>query len=245
MGVYDLCVTEALWRLIDPGETAIDVGANIGYMTSVMAKRVQETGKVFSYEPHPEIYEELCENKILWQEASGWCQITTQNVALSNASGIGVLGLPSHFSENRGVALLLDEIDAQAMGNPCRCHVTLARLDDLMNDDHPVSIIKLDVEGHELKVLQGGQKVLTRHVRDIVFEEHSNYPTEVTCFLKERGFTVLRIRKEIWGPRLEFPARKPGGPLLPWDPPSYLATKDPLRAMKRMQKRGWQSLANN
>ena len=31
MGIYDLSVTETLWRLIDSGETAVDVGANIGY----------------------------------------------------------------------------------------------------------------------------------------------------------------------------------------------------------------------
>ncbi|MHC5821300.1 MAG: FkbM family methyltransferase, partial [Nostoc sp.] len=34
-GIYDLSLTEALWRLTSPGETAIDIGANIGYMTSI------------------------------------------------------------------------------------------------------------------------------------------------------------------------------------------------------------------
>lgn len=45
-GIYDLSLTELLWRLIFPGETALDIGANIGYMTSIMAKRVGQTGKV-------------------------------------------------------------------------------------------------------------------------------------------------------------------------------------------------------
>src|SRR5579872_6967542 len=40
LGLYDLCVSETLWRLLDAGETALDVGANFGHMTSVMAVRV-------------------------------------------------------------------------------------------------------------------------------------------------------------------------------------------------------------
>lgn len=36
-GIYDLPLSETIWRLLDPGETAIDVGANIGYVTGLMA----------------------------------------------------------------------------------------------------------------------------------------------------------------------------------------------------------------
>src|SRR6476659_2673104 len=40
LGVYDLVVSEALWRLVHPGEDdAIDAGANLGYMTSLLAAR--------------------------------------------------------------------------------------------------------------------------------------------------------------------------------------------------------------
>ena len=48
-GIYDLIVTEILWRLINKGEIAVDVGANIGYMTSLMAAKVASSGKVYSY----------------------------------------------------------------------------------------------------------------------------------------------------------------------------------------------------
>ncbi len=75
MGIYDLSVTEVLWRLIDRAETTIDIGANIGYMTSIMAKRVEKKGSVYCFEPHPEIYEELSENIKNWQVSLGWHQI--------------------------------------------------------------------------------------------------------------------------------------------------------------------------
>ena len=244
MGVYDLSVTEVLWRLIDPREVAVDIGANIGYMTSIMAKRVGERGKVYSYEPHPEIYKELCENKSLWQETYGWHQIEIQNLALSTTSGVGTLNIPSHFRQNRGVASLLDVVSGQSDSSDCQCPVALARLDDLMNDDCSIAVIKIDVEGHELKVLQGGANVIAHHARDIIFEEHGGYPSKVTCYLEDHGFTVFRLYKELWGPHLEHAEGKSTGCLLPWEPPSYLATKEPLRAIKRMKKRGWQALSN-
>lgn len=37
MGVYDLPVSETIWRLLDPGDYAIDVGASLGHMTGIMA----------------------------------------------------------------------------------------------------------------------------------------------------------------------------------------------------------------
>src|SRR4051812_44226471 len=52
LGVFDLMVTGALWRLADPGETALDVGANIGYMSAVRARGVGRGGRVIGYEPH-------------------------------------------------------------------------------------------------------------------------------------------------------------------------------------------------
>ena len=62
LGVCDLIVTESLWRLTQPGELAVDVGANIGYMSSILAKRVGSSGSVYAFEAHPEIFKELKHN---------------------------------------------------------------------------------------------------------------------------------------------------------------------------------------
>jgi len=48
LGLYDLTVSEALWRLVDAGELAVDIGANIGYMTGVMSVKVGSTGRVLA-----------------------------------------------------------------------------------------------------------------------------------------------------------------------------------------------------
>ena len=58
-GVFDLVVTEAICRLLDPSEVALDIGANIGQMSSLMRYRTGRLGKVVSVEPHPELFAEL------------------------------------------------------------------------------------------------------------------------------------------------------------------------------------------
>jgi hypothetical protein len=98
-GIYDLSVTEVLWRLIEGGEVAVDIGANIGYMTSLMSVKVGENGKVWCFEPNPEVYQELTVNIENWQVQEGYNNIYSQPIALSNNSGNAVLNLTP---KNRG-----------------------------------------------------------------------------------------------------------------------------------------------
>ena len=244
MGIYDLVVTETLWRLIDPGETVIDVGANIGYMTTLMAKRVGKKGQVWCFEPNPEVYEELSENLINWKETLGWNQIEAHQIALSNQSGLGVLSIPLN---NREEAALSSPQDIMAIQNQKDIYktytVTLARLDEILKTDESIGLIKIDVEGHELAVLQGATRLISRQgIRDILFEDHGGYPGSVSQFLEEHGYTLFRLWKGFWQPRLESPSKKL---IHPWEPPSYLATKDVTRTKERFNKRGWNSLKSS
>jgi len=250
MGLYDLVVTEVLWRLIDQGETAIDIGANIGYMTSIMAKRVGETGKVYCIEPQPEIYKELSENISSWQASMGWHQIKAQKIALSNKSGEGLLKVPIDFIQNRGIATLISSeecFSVQDNSNSSQTHtVTLLTLDEMLINDEQIGVIKIDVEGHEFAVLQGAARAINKQqIRDILFEHHGSYPSTVTQLLEEHGYTVFRICKGFWRPVLELPTTNESVCSLCWEPPSYLATKEPSRAIERIQNRGWNSLCVN
>ena len=57
--MYETEVTESLWRLARVGDLAVDVGANIGYMTSILAVKAGARGKINSFEPHPTIFQRL------------------------------------------------------------------------------------------------------------------------------------------------------------------------------------------
>lgn len=238
MGVYDLAVSEVLWRLVEAGESAVDAGANIGYMSSLLAHRVGREGAVWSFEPHPEIFRQLSASVARWPTAP---QIHLHQAGLSHSAGTASLVETDEFQVNRGSGQL-DLAGNAADQNPHRFRraisVPLVRLDEVLPPDIRLGVMKIDVEGHELEVLRGATGLLGRRaIRDIVFEEHSAYPTPVTTFLEANGFAVHRIIKGFMGPRLQLPRVAVAGPL--WGPPNYLATLDSPRALARLAPGGW------
>ncbi|MGI2904115.1 FkbM family methyltransferase [Tolypothrix sp. VBCCA 56010] len=247
MGLYDLCLCESIWKLLDPGEFAVDVGANIGQMTSVMAARVGRSGKVFAFEPHPEIYEELLANINLWVETPNLAKISPHQVALSAQADKGCLYIPESkiwgagFGTNRAIASLDLDSDKTSAEPKNYVVVQLERLDQLLEDNQYIGLLKIDVEGHELAVLKGAVKLINKNqIRDIIFEEHANDPhaTLVTNFLEEHGYTLFYLIKEFWG--LDAGSLKEGR--AKYSNKVYyncLATKEPERALTRLKKRGW------
>lgn len=243
-GLYDLPVSETLWRLTDPGDTAVDAGANLGHMTSILALRAGAAGQVWSFEPHPEIFVELQANAESWPAASGLGKIHLKQLALSNRSGTGWLTTETHFAQNRGTAALVSpsDRDAPAVESSRKFSVPLSTLDELLGENQTIGVFKIDVEGHELGVLQGARRLIeTGRIRDIVFEDHAAFPTATTEFLSSRNYSLFRIEKKFSGPMLASPAQTSAAP--GWVPPSYLATANSARAQERMRPRGWHCLA--
>lgn len=237
MGVFDLCVTETLWRLIEPGELAVDVGANIGHMTSVMSVRTGRSGRVLSFEPHPEVFRDLSNQLVAWEQARGWTNITAQPVALGNRNGQAFLNVPDRFEENRGLAQVGEAADGHRA-----VPVEIRRLADVLGQTEHVGVMKIDVEGHELQVLEGADSLLRgQRVRDVLFEAREGVDSPVARRLRERGYTVYALRARLGGPRLETPGQNLT-PLRVWEVPSCLATLEPARAAQNFAPRGWQAL---
>jgi FkbM family methyltransferase len=241
-GIYDLSLSEVLWRLTDPQETVMDIGANIGYTASLLAHRVGLGGKVICFEPHPEIYSELVENVKSWQHEKGWSHLQLHQIALSNRAGLGCLETPQ--SNRAAAALVSSETESETFKQKQSYSVNLQRLDSIWKEeDKQIGLLKIDVEGHEHQVFQGAEKLLSQGlIRDIVFEEHQLYPSQATRYLEQYGYQIFRIWKGFWKPIL-LPATD--NRLHRWEPPNYLATLAPQRAIARFQKRGWKCLTVN
>jgi FkbM family methyltransferase len=238
LGVYELLVTEALWRLCDEGETALDIGANIGYATSILARRVGPRGRVVTFEAHPAIYEELLANISAWQAALPETAFDAHCVALSDRCGQVRLEVPNEFAHNRGLCRV-----SEAAGDTGATSLTVPAnmLDCLFGSDTRVGVAKMDVELHEEAVLRGARRLLAAGaVRDWVFEHYAGYPSAVTSLLEGYGYTVFRLRKKFFRPLLVGPAES--GAESTWEAPSYLATLDRDRAAARFRPAGWQAL---
>jgi FkbM family methyltransferase len=236
-GVFDLTVSEALSRLLAPGETGVDVGANIGYMTSIMAARAGTKGRVIAFEPHPDVNRDLAANVARWRTAKGVGPIEVHAVALSDEHGSGTLFMRANFARNRGLA----SFEAPSGPTPdgwVTEEVTLKRLDEVVKG--PISVMKIDVEGHELQVLRGATTLLEdKLVRDIIFEEHGRYPTPVTELLEDAGFTLFWLDRSFSGPRLRRPDDPPPAGN---EDPSFVASIDPERVQALLAPNGWRAL---
>jgi FkbM family methyltransferase len=234
LGIYDLVLSEAIWRLLDRGESAIDAGANIGYVTALMAGRLGPQGKVLAFEPHPKIFAELLSN------IHGWASRPIASIkpfllALSSNTGTAYLEEPRDFDRNCGTS--------RVMANGAAClRVNTTRLDDVCSEYGNVDFLKLDVEGHELEVLLGGQGVLeSRRVRDLIFEDHSrSFNSPVVSLLESFGYAIFMLTRTFRGPLLA--AKGERCPIVPYLPPNFLATREPERALAMFDASGWQVL---
>lgn len=210
-GVFELAVSEVIARLLDPADLAVDAGANVGYMTSLM---VSKASKVLAFEPHPHVYARLARNVTRWPG-----DIEAHQLALSDRAGRATLTTGAGFTKNMGTARL---------GEGPGYDVRTERLDSFATE---IGLLKVDVEGHELAVLRGCN---LDGIRDVVFEETGSIPSPVTDLLAQSGFEVFALRQRFRGVELVAP-----GEALPmWDAPTFLATRAPGRAKQRVGL-GW------
>ena len=244
LGVYELVVSEVLWRLIDPGDAVVDVGANFGCIASLMAVRVGRGGQLTAFEPHPAIFEMLRDNVSMWRErAQPIGKIEIVSSAVSDRTGTVDLILPHLFKENAGTAFIRKEPRPDSAKEYLESiPVAVDRLDRIFGVSSRIpTVMKIDVEGNECQVLQGAGELITkRKIRDIVFEEHGAYPTPSMKLLEDCGYSLFKLKRSFARPLLVPPATKQEAS--PWEPANFLATTDPDRAEVRLKPLGWKCL---
>lgn len=151
---YELPMLECIGGLT-LGGTVVDVGANIGNH-SVYFGLFTGADKVLAFEPYPLVARLLREN-IIANGLRG--RIEHRDYALGATTGrVGIRPGPAH---NRGHTKVVDGSD-----------VMQRRLDDIVGDED-VSLMKVDVEGNELQVLQGATGLISNQ-RPHLFVEASN-----------------------------------------------------------------------
>jgi FkbM family methyltransferase len=229
-GVYDLAVAEVLYRLADPQRISLDVGANIGALTGLLATRSKA---VWAFEPHPDVYRRLVGNIARFAGQPGFAPCEAFELAASERNGTANLELPAGFGENQGLA--------RVSGDPGANGVTIrtVRLDSLL-EDTSVGLMKMDVEGHELSVLRGAAHALERgQIEHIVYEDHEGSLSPVGQFLTSCGYTIFGIGWRVGGltvgPPQTIPCRS-------YEAPNFLATRRPDETLARCRLGGWKCL---
>ena len=146
-----------------PGQTAVDIGAHKGAFTYWMLRAVGTTGRVFSFEPQPELSQYLEMVRMMLPAP----QLTVVPAAVSQTPGTMTLFRPS-ACPSPGATLRppADMTDGESFQVPL---VSLEAFFDA-TPGLPIHFIKCDVEGHELEVFQGASRILREHRPVLLFE---------------------------------------------------------------------------
>jgi len=146
-GIYEYGTMHVIDSFLQHNNTFIDVGANIGLMTLLAAKKVGKNGKIYSFEANPIILEELKKNI----GKNNFHNIEVRCCALGAFEGKGLL-FENKFSENRGASTMLENDNSDDKNY----QVPVSTLDSLFFEN--CNLIKIDVEGWEMEVLKGGKQ---------------------------------------------------------------------------------------
>jgi FkbM family methyltransferase len=164
-GYWEMWVTQCVGRHVKPGMRCIDVGANIGYYTVLLAELVGNTGRVQAWEPHPLAFR-LLETSVV---ANGFTErVSLRREAASSAEGTAdLLAEPTDKPFRLGSSGLPSMLPFQGTSMP----VQTRRIDATAFADGPVDFIKIDVEGHEPEVWRGLEGVLGSNPSVVVLME--------------------------------------------------------------------------
>ena len=192
---YELPVVQKMTQVIHKNGICIDVGAHCGYFTMLMALQAPQ-GAVYAFEPNPVSFRYL-----------------NLNLNRHGASGGATLHMfPYGISNRKGVAYLedVDRVEHGQLKASGAYSVEVRSLDDYApivgTTGRPLSLIKVDTEGHEVSVLKGACQLLMQHPEASLIIEHQSLADgdafeELSRVLRAYGYTEYEIiERGTWHP---------------------------------------------
>jgi len=196
-GYFEYKETRVLKSYLKEGMTFLDIGANIGWHTLLAAKEVGETGKVISFEPVESTFNHLKENISL----NKFENVNVFKFALSDTNGSFPIypisgnndGSNSLFSFNDH-DIPIEYIETR-VGSELLKSIAINKID----------FCKIDVEGAELKVIEGLReffsekkiKTLMIELNDTALKRASGSANELVSRLKSFGYEIIDIRTNL------------------------------------------------
>lgn len=198
---------EILNKSIKKGYTCIDLGSNIGYATMFMARNSGDKGLVYAIEPDPHNL-----------------KILDQNIKVNNFNNIKTFEclITDHTGESNfwiAKSPNLNSVEKTKHSIKSKTIKSFTLKDFLQNKKYP-NFIKMDIEGHEVKVLNSGIEYFqkNRGETSILLETHPRYYNEENDFKK----TLMEYKK--LGFKLKYIIGTPTKVLIPFDKKGYKPT---------------------
>ncbi len=217
-------LTMFIQEYINEGDIVLDIGACFGFHTLELSKLVGENGRVYAFEPQHDMCELLnfnvesnkLKNTLVYQVALGDVEmdVCMYNAFPHSQTNFGDSFISWKYDEDGYSSLKdMDESDMIGKGNELlvvnKQIVACKRLDDfnffddsfnVVDGGEKVKFVKMDVQGFELMVLQGGEKFIDRHRPIMVIEFENNcmqfhgYTTkELVEWLHQRDYEIMLL----------------------------------------------------
>jgi len=176
--LFDYAELVEMSKLITDGDTIIDIGANVGNHTVYFSKKYTNS-KIIPFEPHPEALSILRKN--IADNSCVNVESRYLGIGLSDTNGSDhmIRGGKNNLGNSR--LICTDSIAEETLkSNVNYCEIEIAQGDNILLNENP-DFIKIDVEGHELNVLNGLEQTIECHrpglflevnkANDIIFKE--------------------------------------------------------------------------
>jgi FkbM family methyltransferase len=183
--------TDALLRVLEPGQVFFDIGANIGYYTQLASDRLGPGGTVVAFEPSPRNLSYLY-----------------RHVTLNRASNVVIV--PVACSDTTGLAMFAENADCaegrlvQAGIGPAPTRPSLVAtvaIDDVVRlIGQTPHVVKIDVEGAEVQVLRGAAATIATARPILILAVHSAAARDACLsFLAGLDYTAETISDDAHG----------------------------------------------
>ena len=200
-GICDAQMINQIKKLIPLSGTIFDVGANAGLLSLPIARYVIPKGTVYSFEPDPELYNQLCENIKL----NNLKNVITEKLALQDDSSLKIVKLHKRRAihddgrTNYGLSTIQNNSE-YVVG----CDfVPTSTIDNfvILKNISTTDLIKIDVEGAEFRVLTGAKNTITKFHPVIIYEfsreidklTNTEYTKNCFDYLNQQEYTQFVI----------------------------------------------------
>jgi FkbM family methyltransferase len=187
-GTLESAVQEAMVRHLGPGGVFYDIGANLGFFALLGARFVGDTGVVYAFEAAPDNAEAIRVNAVLNDLAN----VEVIGKAVSDKPGVGQLQVVDDQSWSK-LADYGEHPNTEKV-----LEVELVSIDQLIADGtiRAPTVVKIDVEGAELAVLEGMRSTIDAYQPAIICELHDTH-TEFIEFARSCGYRLINLEGTI------------------------------------------------
>lgn len=172
---------------IRPGDSVVDIGANLGFVTTMLAELVGVAGRVYAFEPADSPYRKL----EMTLRANGLSQVRTYKAGCGRETRTETLHKISPSSGNSSI-----------LGDGSGEQITVVPLDSVQDlQNQPIQFLKIDTEGYEPEVLMGAERLISSN-RPVIWTELGGGYLESTMraieLLKAYGYPTSHVNHVDW-----------------------------------------------